>query len=287
MVGPDTGGTQASERIDVLTLTPQISATCKVLGSLSHLFGCAVFWEDKLHETVLDCGMLRLFGDYFSFFLESLECEDHLKRLNPAVELSWMDSRTTVKDDTTRVVRSCVDGIAEAFEQSNDQNERIFTAIYPQHQKPDETFFYVLSTLLALGVPNLTQLATSIVTKILKWGDTCVPTLLKSGLIEALFQGATTEDIGNECMEREIIKIAYRVLLKGRTKNCSEHCLPHMIDRDSAHRLHSLLAQSKFVETMENRSQKRTKEWTKELETLQYLCSEYEDLMTTSGIMSL
>ncbi|KAK2957377.1 hypothetical protein BLNAU_7755 [Blattamonas nauphoetae] len=279
-------GTGASEDLDVVTLTPQISATCEVLGDLSQLFGSAVFWEKQLHETVLDCGMLCLFGDYFSFVHKYLECEDSLKRLNPAVELSWMDSRTTVKEDATRVVRSCLVGIAEVFERSRDRNDRVFSAIYRQHRKPNKTFFSVLSALLALGVPHLTQPVTRIVKTILKWRDTSFLKVLKSGLIKVLIQDVTTQDIDNELSEKTLMQIANRVLARGRLY-CSEYSKPPKVDRDCALHLHSLLAESKFVETMENRSQKRTEAWTEELVTLRELCSEFEDLMTSSGNMSL
>ncbi|KAK2957350.1 hypothetical protein BLNAU_7728 [Blattamonas nauphoetae] len=143
LLDSNTGATNASEHLNVPTLTPQISATCEVMSSLSNLFSSAVYWEDQQHEMVLGCGMLRLFGDCFSFFLESLEFEDSLTRANPAVELSWMDSRTTVKDDTTRVVRSCVDGIVEVIERSRDQSDLVFHSIHPQHRKLHKTFFSV------------------------------------------------------------------------------------------------------------------------------------------------
>ncbi|KAK2951116.1 hypothetical protein BLNAU_13959 [Blattamonas nauphoetae] len=281
LLDSNTGATNASESVDVLTLTPRISATCDVMSGLSNLFSSAVYWEDQLHEMVLGCGMLRLFGDCFSFFLESLEFEDSLTRANPAVELSWMDSRTSVKEDAIRVVRSCVVGIVEVIELSHDRSDLIFRSIHPQQQKPHKTFFSVLSTLLSTGVPDLTQPVARIVKQILTWRDGYLPKILKSGLVEVLFRYVITQDIDDELTERQLMQIANRVLAGGN-QSYLQHYQPRMIERVSAHRFHSLLAQFHFVEMMANRSQMRTKEWSNDLKELQYLSSEIEALMNRS-----
>ncbi|KAK2949806.1 hypothetical protein BLNAU_15288 [Blattamonas nauphoetae] len=81
--------------------------------------------------------------------------------------------------------------------------------------------------------------------------------------------------IDDQQTETTLMKIATRVLSVGERRD-SKSYQPRMIDRDSAHRLCSLLTQSQFVETMENHSQKRTQNWTKELGKLRSRCSEYE-----------
>ncbi|KAK2959936.1 hypothetical protein BLNAU_5133 [Blattamonas nauphoetae] len=286
----NTGGTDASEPLNVVKITTQISATCEVLSGLSHMFSSAVFWEERLNEMLLDCEMLRYFGDFFSFYRETVKHENHLRKQNPTIDLSWMDSRMTIKEDTARVLESCLNGIANLFVLSMLDNKKIHKAIYPQHQHSDEHFFFVLSTLLALGVPHLTQPVTRIVKKILKWIDADYSTLLVSGLIEVLFRYVIESGIDNEQTETILMKIANSVLLRGLRNSSSENYRPR-IERDSAYRLYCLLVQSNFVEMMESCSQKRTEDWKKEHMEFRSSYSEYDkslsDLSSPSSAFSI
>ncbi|KAK2959929.1 hypothetical protein BLNAU_5126 [Blattamonas nauphoetae] len=273
------GGTDASEPLDVVKLTTQISATCEVLRGLSHLFSCAVFWEKKLHEMLLDSEMLRLFGEFFSFCRKTIELENSLQKQNPTIELSWMDSRTTIRNDTTCIAHYCMVGMMKLYRLSRDQSHLFFKAIYPQHRNPHQHFFSVLSALLAFGVPNLAQPIVFIVNTILFWKDSDYLSLLISGLIEVLFRYVIKQDIDDEQTEKTLMQIATRILSRGE-KGDSKSYQPPEIERDSAHRLSVLLAQSQFVEMMEKRSPMRTERWTMEFRLLRHFCSKFEKTYT-------
>ncbi|KAK2949808.1 hypothetical protein BLNAU_15290 [Blattamonas nauphoetae] len=270
-----TCGTDTSEHLDVATLTTQITATCEVLKSLSHFFDSAVFWDAQRKEMPLDYQILRLFGEFFSFYCETVEHENSLQKQNPTIELSWMDSRTMVKEGITYIVPVCLNGMRNLLLMSKFMKFKIYETIYPQHRPSDEHFFSVLSTLLAFRIPDLAFLIARIMNVIVAWKQADYPTLLKSGLIEVLFRYVIAQGIDDEQTEKNIMQIASVVLIGGE-KGYFKYYQPRMIDRDSAHRLCCLLAQSNFVTMMENRSQQRAEEWTKELGKLRSRCSEYE-----------
>ncbi|KAK2951976.1 hypothetical protein BLNAU_13076 [Blattamonas nauphoetae] len=281
LIDHDAGRTETLEHSNIVSLIPQISANCKVLDHLSDLFSSVVSEQAHLSDEVLANGMLRLFGNFFSFYLESIEYENLLNRQNPIMERLRMDTKMMIKEDTKRVLQSCLIGLMIAFEVSFNQNELIFQAIYPEKRKPDETFFTHLRTLLTLGIPNLALPTARIVNQILTWRDVYVPRLLNSGLVEVLFQDAITQDIDDELTERELLRVANEVLARRGRHDSPNNSEKMMIERESAHRLYSLLAQSDFLAMIENHSQKRTEEWTEEFMELRDLCSEYEMLITS------
>ncbi|KAK2959933.1 hypothetical protein BLNAU_5130 [Blattamonas nauphoetae] len=235
------GGTDASEHHDVVKLTTQITATCEVLCCLSHFFDSAVFWEGQLNQMFLDCEILRMFGEFFSFCCETIQIENSLRKQNPTTDLLWMDSRTTIKENTTRILPFCLNGIANLLILSKRENYQIYEATYPQHRTPHQHFFSILSTLLVVDIPNLAQPIVRIANLIILRKDGGYPTLLKSGLIEVLFRYVIAQGIDDEQTEKTLMQIATRILIRG-DKGYFQYNKFWMIERDSAYRLYGIKA---------------------------------------------